>query len=145
MRTLYVAVALMSVIVLSCEKGKGVKDDCEQPCQPQRACTEEFRSILVEVLNPSGADIVLDSFVVVNKQNNQLVIDDKKVYNVLFGRVSYLLFSDSEMDKTTQCAVAFEFKGYKNQQLIADRDYEIAHNCCHIYLVSGDTKIIIDN
>ncbi|GAB3418573.1 hypothetical protein GCM10027516_13310 [Niabella aquatica] len=106
-------------------------------------CTYVFLSIGVEVSDRLGNDVELDSFAVVRKSDNKAIEISQQAIIPKPGR--YVLFSDSYINETSRCGEDFEFKGYKNKRLIVSRMFNIAHNCCHIYLVSGDTKIIVDN
>lgn len=142
MRILTIA-ALIIAGLFSCSRRSAVGTECELPCEKHLKCTYEFRSIVVAVSDQSGNGVALDNFVVVRKRDNKTVVVNQQVTTPRDGR--YVLFSDSNMDETTRCGEDFDFKGYKSNQLIASRTFNIAHNCCHIHLVSGNTKIVVDN
>lgn len=134
---------LVIILSFSCSKRSGVRTECELPCEKNLMCTYEFRSIVVEVSDRSGNDVELDSFAVVRKIDDKAIAVNQQPIIPKAGR--YVLFSDSNMNETSKCGEDFEFRGYKDKQLIASSMFNIAHNCCHIYLVSGNTKIVIED
>jgi hypothetical protein len=136
----YLLGILAIILSFSCSKRSGVRTECELPCEKNLMCTYEFRSIVVEVSDRSGNDVALDSVAVVRKMDNKAIVINQQTTIPRAGR--YVLFSDSNMNETSKCGEDFEFRGYKNKQLIASSTFNIAHNCCHIYLVSGNTKIV---
>lgn len=140
---LYLLGVVIIMLSFSCTKRNSVKTECELPCEKNLMCTYEFRSIVVEVSDRPGNDVELDSFAVVRKIDNKVIVINQQTIIPKTGR--YVLFSDSYMNETSKCGEDFEFKGYKNDKLIAAREFKIAHNCCHIYLVSGDTKIVVEH
>jgi len=137
-----ITIVVVIVGLFSCSRRSAVGTECELPCEKNLMCTYEFRSIVVEVSDQSGKNIALDSFAVVRKSDNKTIAIDQRGIIPQDGR--YVLFSDQYMSETTRCGEDFEFKGYKDKQLIANRTFNIAHNCCHIYLASGDTKIVVN-
>ncbi|WP_114788909.1 hypothetical protein U0035_04810 [Niabella yanshanensis] len=147
MRLSIVSTLFIGLVMLACNKNSRVNDDCESGCKPNRVCTEEFRSLIVQVIDGSHAEVALDSFVVVRLRDSQLIINNDEAATqtgITGGTGRYLIFSDSKINETSRCGEDFEFRGYINKQSIANRVYTIAHDCCHINLISGDTKIIID-
>lgn len=137
----YILCILAVAFSFSCSKRSGIKTKCESPCESNRACTEEFRSIVVEISGQSGSAIELDSIAVVRKSDNKTIVIDQQAIIPKIGR--YILFSDSHINETSRCGEDFEFRGYKDKQPVVSRIFNIAHNCCHISLASGDTKIVI--
>lgn len=146
MRLSIVTTLFISLVILACNKNSRVEDDCESGCKPSRVCTEEFRSLMVQVVDRAGTPVTLDSFVVVSFPNRELIINNP-ARTLLPGREwngIHLLFADRYKDKTSTCGEQFEFEGYMGKQLVVSRTYIIAHDCCHVNLKSGDTKIVID-
>ncbi|MGC4232669.1 MAG: hypothetical protein QM594_06775 [Niabella sp.] len=140
---LYLFGILAIILSFSCSKRSAVRTECELPCEKNLMCTYEFRSIAVEVSDRSGNDVELDSFAVVRKIDHKAIVVNQQPIIPKAGR--YVLFSDLNMNETSKCGEDFEFRGYKDEQLIASRTFNIAHNCCHIYLVSGNTKIVVED
>ncbi len=137
----YIFLLLVFALSFSCSRRTGVRDACELPCGKSLMCTYEFRSIAVEISDRSGNGIVLDSFAVVRKSDNKAIVINQQAMIPQAGR--YVLFSDSYLNETSRCGEDFEFRAYKANEQIANRTFTIAHNCCHIFLVEGDTRIIV--
>ncbi|MCH5685840.1 hypothetical protein LWM68_17255 [Niabella sp. W65] len=147
MRALNIFILCIGLVVLACNKKAGVGDDCESGCKPNRVCTEEFRSLMVQVVNSSHAGVELDSFKVVRVRDNKMIVDNvqwQQPAGVSYQPGVYLVYSDAYMDKTSVCGEDFEFRGYLKDKVVANKTYTIAHDCCHINLVSGDIKIVIE-
>lgn len=146
MKFFFTVFSLLSLTFLACDKRPGVGDRCGKKCFIQLACSKEFRMLSVQVVDRQGAATELDSFVVVSKRDSKIIITNKPDRMWDTGSTNrYLLFSDSEKSETSRCGNQFEFRGYVKNKLVASNDYTIAHDCCHINLVSGDTKIVIED
>ncbi len=146
MRLSIISTLFISLIILACNKSSRVNNDCESGCKPNRVCTEEFRSLFVQVVNKSNNAVRLDSFAFVRLRDNQTIANSSKPdMTGMTGEVGrYLLLSDSKMNETSKCGEDFEFRGYLGQEAVANSVFKISHDCCHINLISGDTKIVID-
>lgn len=103
-------------------------------------CTMEFRMITVSIMDSNNSPIELDSFfvtldkdTVMTKENSHWLPDDSSI----------IIFSDSEMEKTTEKGKTFKLTGYLNGALVVDENYLIAHDKCHVELKSGKTVIIL--
>ena len=101
----------------------------------------------MQVVNRSGTGVELDSFKVVRKRDEKVILDNLKWQQpagVSYMPGVYLVCSDSYMKETSVCGDDFVFKGYLDNKTVAEMTYKIANDCCHIYLKSGDTKIVVD-
>ncbi len=147
MRLSIVTTLFISLVILACNKNSRVEDDCESGCKPNRVCTEEFRSLMVQVVDRAGAGVELDSFKVIRARDQKVILDNSKWQpspGVSYMPGVYLMYSDAYIGETSVCGDDFVFKGYLDNKAVADRVFKIVHDCCHISRVSGDTKIVID-
>jgi hypothetical protein len=147
MRFSIVSILFIGLVILACNKNSRVNDDCESGCKPNRVCTEEFRSLMVQVINRSHAGVELDSFKVIRVSDQKIILDNSKWQpspGVSYMPGTYLVYSDAYRDETSVCGEDFVFKGYLDNQAVANGVFKIADDCCHINLISGDTKIVID-
>ncbi|MCH5721418.1 hypothetical protein [Niabella hibiscisoli] len=147
MRTSILVILVSGLMVLACNKNARVGDDCESDCKFNQVCTEEFRSLMVQVVDQSNAGVELDSFKIVRTKDNKVILDNvqwQQPAGVSYKPGVYLLYSDGYMKETSRCGEDFHFKGYLNNKTVADKIFRISHDCCHINLVSGDTKIVIE-
>lgn len=146
MKLSIISTLFISLIILACNKNSRVSDDCESKCKPNRVCTEEFRSLMVQVINPSHAGVELDSFKVVRLKDKKVILDNLKWQQhpgVSYKPGVYLIFSDGYMNETSVCGEDFKFEGYLKDKVVGEGLFKITHDCCHINLVSGNTKIVI--
>lgn len=147
MRFSIISILFIGLMIGACNKNSRVGDDCGAGCRPNRVCTNDFRSLIVQVVDRSGTGIELDSFKVIRKRDEKVILDNLKWQQpagVSYMPGFYLVCSDSYMKETSVCGDDFVFKGYLDNKTVANRTYKIAHDCCHIRLVSGNVKIVID-
>lgn len=141
MRKLLLAPFGVILFFLACSKNSGVDRDCERPCNDRVFCTDVVVTIDVKVENESGSAINLEAFEVVRQSDKKVIHKSTPSFAPQIG--TYQLFSDSFKDETTRCGENFEFKGFLGGKQIVSRVYKIGHDCCHIYLIAGDTRIVI--
>lgn len=124
--------ASLAIILNSFTCGKEIKN-----------CTEEFRMIIVNVnkVDNTPAEIddyymvrVFDKDTILSKSNNPYEDD-------FFEGIT--IFSDSEMNKTTEKGTEFILTSYWNEKLVVSERYIISNDQCHIQLVDGKTNIRI--
>lgn len=147
MRFSIVSTLFIGLVILACNKNSRVNDDCESGCKPSRVCTEEFRSLMVQVVDRANGGVELDSFKVIRARDQKLILDNSKWQpqaGVSYTPGVYLVYSDAYMEETSVCGEDFVFKGYMDNKAVANGVFRISHDCCHINRVSGDTKIVID-
>ena len=135
-------IIVIPIILLACGKSVQV-GDCGTRCNENIACTEVFISIVVQVENALGVGVNLNNVSVQRKSDGEIILKNKKADLAKDGK--YVLFTDSEIDETSQCGEEFLFKGYKDGKLVVNETFEVAHNCCHVFLKSGNTTIVVDN
>jgi hypothetical protein len=139
MKTLLFALSIF--LFTSCEKTK----TCSTECPTNTMCTMEFRSITIELKDNNGLPVALDKYRTIKLENNEEI--DLQTGISLFEDTTrknigtYPILDDSHTEKTDRCGKQFRFQGYINNQVVVDSKYKISHDCCHIQLDSGNTKI----
>jgi hypothetical protein len=109
----------------------------------QKACTEEFRAIVVTIKNPDDSIAEIDSFFVVRMSDSDTIIThNDTIYQDPFLN-GIIIFTDNELDLTTTSGLDFRFTAYKNSEMVVDELYEIRHDECHVELVSGEEIIVL--
>lgn len=114
---------------------------CEGPIN----CTLDYRYIVVEITDINGKPYVLDEYKTTRIEDGLEIFIKSDEYTP--GRQSlgmYLLMGDGHKSLTDKCGKAFRFTGRKDGKEVISRDYLIAHDCCHIMVKEGDTKITIN-
>lgn len=108
-------------------------------------CTMEFRSIVVSLLDSVGQKQQPDAFYVVDLKSRDTVrthlSDD---YGMGMGDI--VIFTDGDMRYTSNSAGGkeFEFAAFRDQKLLVKETYRIAHDRCHIQLLSGALELRVN-
>lgn len=128
----YIFLLLLAMAVVSCN------DDDLQNCNGNLVCTEEFSTILVNIVDMDGEAVSLDSYTVTNLDTETPVTFDPLVWiNV------YPIADDSMLDEIPQDGQRIELVGLLNGEEVVRETFLIGHDCCHIVLLDGKTTISI--
>jgi hypothetical protein len=112
----------------------------DHECDPNRACTMEYRTITIEVRDSANAPYPLDStFTLKTSTGEQIRPEDISIDSAF-----HVVLTDSQRDLTTQLGESFTFKGYRNGVLKVSEPFLIRHDCCHIELVAGNSSVIVN-
>jgi len=120
------------------------KDETIIPCScpEQLLCTEEYRSIPVEITDEAGLPYVLDEFYTTQLSDGQKITVTKPD-PVAYTLGLYLVLEDRNLDIVDKCGEEFKFTGLKNGVEVISKTFTIKNNCCHIELMKGETKVVI--
>lgn len=100
-------------------------------CESNRYCTEEFRTITIEV---NGA--VLDDFYTVRLRTGDTIRRDSPIS----GKY-YEVLDDLWTDKIKQEGEYFLFEGKVGDSVLVREQFKIGHDECHIRLIEGRTRV----
>ncbi|MGW1456648.1 hypothetical protein ACWBC2_16805 [Salegentibacter agarivorans] len=128
-------ILLVGILLFTFSCGKEEKRECNG------ICTEEFRSISVELTNAEGNPVVLDSIALRDITNNR-EIDLNSTENA--GNGFYSIFNDNLVPEYKNEEINLLFKGFQEENLILEQEYKVGADCCHIYHVSGPLEIQLD-
>jgi len=109
-------------------------------------CTEEFRTIVVNIKNENGAPIALNSFevlIVKTKIDITRKVNENE-FEMMQESGTYPLFGDEYSRDYQNDEVRINFKGFIHNQEIVNADFTVGADCCHVNLIEGTTEIIID-
>lgn len=136
MKNLSLTIIFVSLLFQSCTNG----DDAEK-CTG--ICTEEFRTITIEIKDPQGNPVALDSFKVVNTADGSEltmeIIDSEFQY--LRENGTYPIFSDLFSEEFRQREITVNFKGYIEEAEVVSSNYEVGADCCHVYYITGALEL----
>lgn len=111
------------------------------------ACTEQFVTLIVTVRDASGVLIPLDTFEVTDKDSSEdttIPLSDSG-WQMARQNGQYPLYNDSFVSggnlNTRRTLI---FKGFINDEKIAEAEYVVETDCCHVSIAIGDTDIIIN-
>jgi hypothetical protein len=136
---LHLLFVLFSASFFSCEKEKVDADDCQRELL---ICTEEFRTISLEITNQEGDPIVLDDFYTFYDSRKKFEYELKDIQQELG---IYPVLTDAEMDEIDREGTTLIFVGEKEGRNIVEHQMVIGHDCCHVILIEGDDKIVIED
>ena len=134
---LQILLVLFSVSLFSCEDENLDSDDCDDNI----ICTEEFVTISLEITNQKGEPIVLDDFYTFYDSRKKF---EYELNDIQLGKGIYPVLTDNEMDEVEREGTTLIFVGEKGGRNIVEHQMVIGHDCCHVILIEGDDKIVIE-
>lgn len=108
------------------------------------ACTLDFRTEVVTIRDQNQNPVALDSFQVVNLENNQ----NMTIY--LLGQELeaaqqqgvYPIVNDLSVD--TNQSIEVQFKGFIGATQIVTENYTADADCCHVGIIAGNQEVTVD-
>jgi hypothetical protein len=140
------------ILVLSCKNNsksqldKPRGDTCSISCPVTGYCTDQFEHVIVKIMHADSTALKVDRYYTV-RDEDQAIIDIQSHTSPFEDSVrrsygNYPVLSDLHTLITDPCGKVFFFVGIKDSVEIIRERYVIAHDCCHILLLSGKTKIV---
>lgn len=110
------------------------------------ACTEVFVTLIVTVKDNDGVSIPLDRFEVIDQKTSEDLTPNISFDNFQMARQNgqYPLYDDSFVSENRNSKRTIVFRGFINDDKIAEAEYVIDTDCCHVSIAIGDTDIIIN-
>ena len=118
------------VLLFSCNHSKDI------------LCTMEYRMLMVSVKDSASKPVILSHYFV-KKTSTGEILDFSEGDTIYRTDGNYIIFTDSKMYMTTTAGAEFEFHGLIGATEVVNEKYVIAHDQCHIRLVSGKTDVVI--
>lgn len=139
MKNLSLTIIFVTLLFQSCMKGDEV-NECSG------ICTEEFRTITIEIIDSEGNPVALDSFRVINTANgNELNLRiNESEFQYLRENGTYPIFSDLFSGEFRQREITINFKGFIDEVEVVSSNYEVGADCCHVYYISGELELQIE-
>ena len=128
---------LTIIISIACSESKmdNNKSDCDLI---DIVCTEEFRTITLEIVDIHNTPVILDNFKITREDTGEEIELNKNSFQNF-----YPIINDSYQNEIAHKEMNLNFTGYINNTEVVSTVYVVSADCCHIYLVSGETKIIL--
>jgi len=129
-------------LLISCNNSDDkIVADCSEV-----ACTEIYITLIVSVQDNSGVAIPLDRFEVSDKETDEdytIPLSDSDLrFSQLTGE--YPLINDSFVAKNKNTKKTVVFKGFINETIVAEAEYVIDTDCCHVSTASGNNIILVN-
>jgi len=109
---------------------------CEKPgsadCEEEVICTEEFRTLTVELKDENGDAITLSKVVVTLGATGDTLYRDALINSV---PGVYALANDNHLELLKSTGSKVVLHGYENDDLLVSNTYWVGHNCCHVELL----------
>jgi hypothetical protein len=124
---------------MSCEDENISKDDCDFE---SIICTEEFRSITLEITDLDGNPVILDDFYTFYDSRKKF---EYELNDLQEGKGIYPVITDADLQELNREGSTLIFVGEKDGKNLVEHQMVIGHDCCHVLLIEGDDKLIIEN
>lgn len=124
----YIFSLLLAAAMVSCN------DD--QDCKGNLVCTEEFRTVLIDVVDGNGAPVTLDSYTVTNLDTDQAIMLDPIIWID-----TYPIADDSMLNEIPKEGQRIELVGVIDGQEVIREIFLVGHDCCHVILLEGESTI----
>lgn len=118
---------------------KPPKGDDSTPCDSV-ACTMQFEQVHLQVLDASGAPVILDAFHTEDMTGAKL---PASLYEYDNHTKAYVVFNDNWVPGHQNSTTTVRFVGFKNGAKVVQEDYNISTDCCHISKTSGKNRVVL--
>lgn len=129
--------SIIAVALFSCEDDQMDASNCNLS---NIICTEEFKTITLEITNQNGEAVMLDEFYTFIDSRNKI----DTLSNDGFKNGVYPVVTDSQEKEFQEENTIVIFVGVKDGRNLVEHEMVIKSDCCHIGLVEGDTSITIE-
>ncbi len=117
----------------------------EQDCTSM-ACTKELRWVTVKVTDRSGQPAALDKVKVTRQSDGKDLTRTypREEWQVFRKLGSYAITGDLDEKYIPRFKrTKLRFQGYVGNREVVNAEYVVTFDCCHISLVSGETKLTV--
>ena len=137
-----IIVAFLSLFLVACNDN----DDAEQQDCSEAICTLNFVTITVSVKDASGEPVLLDNYEVIDHETGENLAADfnGEEYKYLKEQGVYPILSDGNRVQYQNSTATLTFKGTIHNEKVIDETYEVAADCCHVSLITGNTVIVLE-
>jgi len=137
-----IIVAFLSLFLVACNDN----DDAEQQDCSEAICTHNFVTITVSVKDASGEPVSLDSYEVNDTETGENLAADfnGEEYQYLKEQGFYPILSDANRVQYQNSTATLTFKGTIDNEEVINETYEVAADCCHVSLITGNRTIVLD-
>lgn len=137
-----IIVAFLSIFLVACNDN----DDAEQQDCSEAICTLNFVTITVSVKDASGEPVSLDNYEIIDNETGENLAADFNgdEYQYLKEQGFYPILSDANRIQYQNSTATLTFKGVIDNKEVINETYEVAADCCHVNLISGNTEIVLE-
>lgn len=139
-----VSLIFLLMLVSNCDRNDDIEP--EPVACTSVLCTLEFRTLNVLVKDNDGVSIPLDRFEVVDGNTSEDLTPELSSEELLAARQfgQYPIYSDAFVSGNQNTERTLIFRGFINEVKLAEAEYVIATDCCHVDFAVGNPNIFID-
>ncbi|MDG2281283.1 MAG: hypothetical protein P8L42_11710 [Flavicella sp.] len=128
---------LTTILTTACSDSK--TEDINSDCNLiDIVCTEEFRTITLEIVDSQDTPVILDNFKITREDTGEIIeLDQNHSQNF------YPIINDNYQNKIVHKEIILKFSGSINNIEVVSTSFVVSADCCHIDLDSGPTKIVL--
>lgn len=126
-----------TILTTACSDSK--TEDINSDCNLiDIVCTEEFRTITLEIVDSQDTPVILDNFKITREDTGEIIeLDQNHSQNF------YPIINDNYQNKIVHKEIILKFSGSINNIEVVSTSFVVSADCCHIDLDSGPTKIVL--
>jgi hypothetical protein len=115
-------------------------------CSGMINCTDVFVGVSFKLKDKNGSPYVLDTFNIKRVSNGEDVttFGSYGPANDPGAKGHYTLATDLNLKQIKKCGEEFLFTGIKDDKTVFEQIYTLAHDCCHVRLLKGETEYVIE-
>jgi hypothetical protein len=133
---------LLLAMLASCDLKNNNPDACG--CSGTRACTDVFVGVTVKLQNRQGQPYLLDTFSIKRMSNGEDVTNFGSYGPEPGTNGNYTLATDLNLKQIEKCGEDFVLTGMKDGKKVLEHRYTLAHDCCHVRILKGQTEVVIE-
>lgn len=120
---------------------------CSQPDEKDcnGICSQEYRTITVNIINEEAEPVALDSFkVTALKDGRDLTLEvDESSFQLMQKTGTYPIFSDRHFYDYSRQQLDINFTGFIEGEEVLSEDYRVGADCCHVYYIAGELNPVL--
>lgn len=134
-----ILICALFCFAFSCDDRADIEAD---ECPQNIGCTKIYVLVTAEIKDANDKPYKLDAYYTTKISTGEKISYQNQETDAsaqYYG--AYPILGDGQLAKTSKTGQEFEFIGFKDGKEVLRKKFVIGHDCCHVHLVSGDTKI----
>ena len=135
----FILFPLLPLLLQCSDADDKLRHDCKDAF-----CTEEFVSLSVYIFDKDNNPVPLDSYTVFSFENDKFItpVYTQDQLDLMVAYNAYTIFSDLYVREYENQTTRIRFAGQINGKEVVASNFIVGADCCHVSLISGDTKIV---
>lgn len=134
----------VSLLWISCSE---TDPPATQNCSHSTVCTEELRTLSMQVIYPDSTPVALDDFQVFLLPEGKDITRSKSQERMKWFRSSgnYPIIGDTYKEYFPRYVpIHLLFKGYQGGRLVVSTEVFTTFDCCHVAWISGKRVLVVE-